>query len=68
MSSMFLESGLYFQEEDDRGPEGIDFLEDSARSIELVREEGKDGQLGSFGFIIEQEKPPRIRSVVPGMY
>lgn len=40
--------------------------EDSARSVEIVREENRDGQLGSFGFTIFQERPPRIGTVIPG--
>lgn len=67
--SLYLDSGLYFpaEEESDRDiQEGIDFLEDSARSVELVREEGREGQLGSFGFTLVQEKPPRVGTVIPG--
>ena len=66
-----MENGLYFPEEDtERGVEneipGLDYLEDASRSVELVREEGRDGQLGSFGFTLIQEKPPRVGTVIPG--
>ena len=69
--SVFMENGLYFPEEDtERGVEneipGLDYLEDASRSVELVREEGRDGQLGSFGFTLIQEKPPRVGTVIPG--
>lgn len=70
--SLFMENGLYFPEEesDDRGIEnevpGLDYLEDASRSVELVREEGRDGQLASFGFTLVQDKPPRIGTVIPG--
>ena len=53
-------------DEDCRSPDDLDFLENTARSVEIVREEGKDGQLGSFGFTLVHEKPARIGTVVPG--
>lgn len=64
MSTMYDSSGVYFPEED--SSDQIQYLEDSARSVELVREEGKDGQYSSFGFTLFQEKPPRIGAIVPG--
>ncbi|XP_019858446.1 PREDICTED: regulator of G-protein signaling loco-like [Amphimedon queenslandica] len=70
--SIFMENGLYFPEEEsnDRGIEnevpGLDYLEDASRSVELVREEGRDGQLASFGFTLVQDKPPRVGTVIPG--
>lgn len=55
-------------DEDRRSPDDLDYLENTARSVEIVREEGKDGQLGSFGFTLVHEKPARIGTVVPGKH
>ncbi len=61
-------NGIHFDEEETSGPNDICCYEDSARSVEIVREENKDGQLGSFGFTIFQERPPRIGTVIPGRF
>lgn len=44
----------------------LDYFTDQARSVEVVREENEQGRLGSFGFILVQEKPPQVGTVVPG--
>jgi hypothetical protein len=62
---MFMDTRAYYQSET-TSTEGIDYLEDCSRSVELVREEGRDGHLGSFGFTLVQEKPARIGLIMPG--
>ena len=64
---MMTSNGIHFNE-DESGQSDLYCYEDSARSVEIVREENKDGQLGSFGFTIFQERPPRIGTVIPGGY
>ena len=68
MSTAIHDSSMYFPREDSPPEDQFDlqYFEDNARSVELVREEGKDGQLGSFGFTLYQEKPPRIGTIIPG--
>ena len=55
-----------FTEEIERSD--LDYFADTARSVEVVREENEQGRLGSFGFTLVQEKPPQIGVVVPGEY
>ena len=38
----------------------------TAHSVEIVREEGENGELESFGFTIKNGRPPVISSIVPG--
>ena len=65
--AMMMSGGLYNDEDMSGGqPNNFGCYEDAARSVEIVREENKDGQLGSFGFAIFREKPPRIGTVIPG--
>ena len=58
-------NAILFNEEDDLT--GLDYFEDTARSIEIVREKTKDGHLGSFGFTLVHQRPPRVGTVVPGV-
>ena len=53
-----------FTEEIERSD--LDYFADTARSIEVVREENEQGRFGSFGFTLVQEKPPQVGVVVPG--
>ena len=39
---------------------------DTARSVEIIREENEDGQLENFGFTVWHDHPPVVGSVVPG--
>ena len=38
----------------------------TAHSVEIIREEGEDGNLESFGFTVWHDHPPVVGSVVPG--
>lgn len=51
---------------EDLGRSELDYFADTARSVEVVREENDQGRLGSFGFTLVQEKPPQVGTVVPG--
>ena len=62
---MMTSNGVLYSEEDGESCE-FGCYEDTARNVEIVREENKDGQLGSFGFTLVQERPPRIGIVIPG--
>ena len=48
-------NAILFNEEDD--PTDLDYLKDTARSIEIVREITKDGRLGCFGFTLVHQRP-----------
>ena len=47
-------------------PVALDYSEESARTVEVIREENDHGELGSFGFTLLYEKPSIIGSIVPG--
>ena len=59
-------NAILFNEEDD--PTDLDYLKDTARSIEIVREITKDGGLGCFGFTLVHQRPPKVGTVVPGVF
>lgn len=44
----------------------LDFSEDTAHTVEITREVNEKGELGSFGFTLNYEKPPIVGTVVPG--
>lgn len=44
----------------------VDYSEETARTVEVIREENERGDLGSFGFTLLYEKPSIIGSIVPG--
>ena len=39
---------------------------DSAHTVEVLREVNENGELGSFGFTLNNERPPVVGTVVPG--
>ena len=43
-----------------------DYDPDSAHTVEVLREVNENGELGSFGFTLNDEKPPIVGTVVPG--
>ena len=43
-----------------------DYDPDSAHTVEVLREVNEIGELGSFGFTLNDEKPPIVGTVVPG--
>lgn len=43
-----------------------DYDPDSAHTVEVLREVNEIGELGSFGFTLNSEKPPIVGTVVPG--
>ena len=50
-----------------RGPlPSFDYDEDTAHTVEVQREVNENGELGSFGFTLLYERPPIVRTVVPG--
>ena len=52
-----------------RGPlPSFDYDEDTAHTVEVQREVNENGELGSFGFTLLYERPPIVRTVVPGIY
>ena len=44
----------------------FDYDEDTAHTVEVQREVNENGELGSFGFTLLYERPPIVRTVVPG--
>lgn len=44
----------------------LEYSEETARSIEVNREDSTSGRLGTFGFILHYEKPPIVGTIVPG--
>ena len=44
----------------------LDYSEDTAHTVEVIREENEHGELGSFGFTLLYEKPPIVGTIVPG--
>ena len=51
-----------------RGLPSFDYDEDTAHTVEVQRELNENGERGSFGFTLLYEKPPIVRTVVPGTY
>ncbi len=43
-----------------------EYLEQTAHSVEVRRETNEKGELGSYGFILVQERPPIVGTIVPG--
>ena len=43
-----------------------DYLEQTAHSVEVRRERNEKGELSSYGFILVQERPPIVGTIVPG--
>ena len=50
-----------------RRPSPIEYSPETAHTIEVSREEDENGQFGSFGFTLLNEKPPNVGTIVPGM-
>ena len=46
----------------------FDYSEDTAHTVEIIREENEHGELGSFGFTLQYEKPPVVGTIVPGEF
>ncbi len=44
----------------------LSFSEDTAHTVEVTREVNERGELGSFGFTLNYEKPPIVGTIVPG--
>ena len=44
-----------------------EYLEQTAHSVEVRREVNEKGELGTYGFILVQERPPIVGNIVPGM-
>lgn len=44
----------------------MEYSEDTAHTVEVIREENEHGELGSFGFTLLYEKPPIVGTIVPG--
>ncbi len=44
----------------------VEYLEQTAHSVEVRREMNEKGELGSYGFILVQERPPIVGTIVPG--
>ena len=44
----------------------LDYSEESVHTVEIIREENDQGELGGFGFTLLYEKPPIVGTVVPG--
>ena len=47
-------------------PSAVEYSEDTAHTIEVIREEDESGEFGSFGFTLLYEKPPIVGTIVPG--
>ena len=39
---------------------------DTAHTVEVQREVDENGEMGSFGFTLNYEKPPIVGTIVPG--
>lgn len=44
----------------------VDYLEQTAHSVEVRREVNESGEFGSFGFTLIQERPSIVGTIVPG--
>lgn len=50
-----------------RGPmQSCEYDQDTAHTVEVQRELNENGELGSFGFTLQDEKPPKVGTIVPG--
>lgn len=45
----------------------LEYSLETAHTIEVSREEDQNGEFGSFGFTLLNEKPPNVGTIVPGM-
>ena len=43
-----------------------EYSEDTAHTVEVIREENENKEFGSFGFTLLYEKPPIVGTIVPG--
>ncbi len=43
-----------------------EYLEHTAHSVEVRRELNEKGELESYGFILAEERPPIVGTIVPG--
>lgn len=43
-----------------------EYDQDTAHTVEVQRELDENGELGSFGFTLQYEKPPIVGTIVPG--
>lgn len=50
-----------------RRPSPLEYSLETAHTIEVSREEDENGEFGSFGFTLLNEKPPNVGTIVPGM-
>lgn len=46
--------------------QNTDYDLDTAHTVEVQREVDENGELGSFGFTLNYEKPPIVGTIVPG--
>ena len=53
-----------------RGPfqPSYNYDPDTAHTVEVHREFDENGELGSFGFTLQYERPPLVGTIVPGEY
>ena len=50
------------------GLQTYDYDQNSAHSVEVRRETDENGDLGTFGFTLQYEKPPIVGTIVPGQW
>lgn len=43
-----------------------EYDQDTAHTVEVQRELNEHGELGSFGFTLQDERPPKVGTIVPG--
>ena len=46
--------------------QNTDYDLDTAHTVEVQREVDENGDMGSFGFTLNYEKPPIVGTIVPG--
>lgn len=46
--------------------QSCEYDQDTAHTVEVQRELSENGELGSFGFTLQYEKPPKVGTIVPG--
>ncbi len=46
--------------------QNTDYDLDTAHTVEVQREVDENGEMGSFGFTLNYEKPPIVGTIVPG--
>ena len=46
--------------------QACEYDQDTAHTVEVQREVKDSGELGSFGFTLQDERPPKVGTIVPG--